>query len=123
MTKGQRRSVARQHRARRDAAGDAMSAQGASPALKAALAAERKQWLAEHPGRKFPGYTAEVMAWRRASYRKADRAMRRAWLKDHPGDPLPEHLCALDHPFRGQARWCAAAKRWLDAYDRRSALP
>jgi hypothetical protein len=55
-----------------------------------------------------------------AVYDRADKAMRRAWLKEHPGDPLPGHLCALDNPFPGNKRWCAAAKRWLYAYTKRT---
>jgi len=49
---------------------------------------------------------------------RADRAMRRAWLKEHPGErPLPEHLCALDYPFPGYKRWCAAALKWIVVYN------
>jgi hypothetical protein len=97
-------------------------------AWRAAIAAERKAWLAEHPGRTSVEYTKlkndrifpdnELGQWRLARARKADKAMRRAWLAEHPGDPLPEHLCALDNPYKGHKRWCAAAIRWIDNYER-----
>jgi hypothetical protein len=49
-----------------------------------------------------------------------DRKMRRAYRRDHPGEePLPEHLCALDHPYPGWKRWAARAKRWMDNYERK----
>ena len=95
---------------------------GGAAERKAAFVAYRKQWLSEHPGRKardFDLRKPDVLAWHRAKCRTADKAMRRAWLKEHPGDPLPEHLCALDNPFPGQKRWCAAAIRWLSAYSER----
>jgi hypothetical protein len=88
----------------------------------------RQSWLAEHPGRTSAEYTAllrdvdsEVWQWRRAEGEAADKAMRAAWLREHPGErPLPEHLCALDHPFPGFKRWAAKARRWIDKYERRS---
>jgi hypothetical protein len=87
--------------------------------------ASRDDWLAEHPGQDFPGHlSSEVKQWKGAKAKIADQKMRQAWLDEHPGqDPLPEHLCALDHPFRGHEEWCAEACRWLDAYDSRTAEP
>ena len=79
----------------------------------------RKQIRAEQRRHDRRLNTPEHIA-RMAAYDKADRVMRRAWLKEHPGNPLPEQLCALDHPFRGQKRWCAAAIRWLVAYSKRT---
>ena len=58
-----------------------------------------------------------------AAYDKAERTMRRAFLKEHPGRPLPGQLCALDHPFPGHKRWCAAAIRWLKAYSKKTGVP
>jgi hypothetical protein len=95
---------------------------------RAAFRAERKLWLAEHPGRTSPEYTKlkngnvpqnELGEWRGARASAEDRAMRRARLRDHPGEePPPEHLCELDHPFPGFKRWAAKARRWLDRYER-----
>lgn len=92
--------------------------------IRETLRLERQLWRAEHPGRKFPGYTKEVIAWRIkrsvAAYDRRDKKMRKAWLAEHPGDPLPEHLCELGRPFPGQKRWCAKALRWLDAYTKKT---
>ncbi|SHG24784.1 hypothetical protein [Bradyrhizobium erythrophlei] len=90
---------------------------------------ECKRWLRDHPGRTAVEYRKllaepnweqnEIRMWRTAKAEASDRAMRRAYRRDHPGEaPLPEHLCALDHPYPGFKRWAAKAKRWLDRYDR-----
>jgi hypothetical protein len=95
---------------------------------RAAILAERKLWLAEHPGRTSVEYTKllhndspnELIEWRIAKALKAEKAMRRAWLREHPGEhPLPEHLCALDHPFPRFKRWAAKARRWMGDYEAR----
>src|SRR6185503_13466333 len=80
-----------------------------------ALRSERVQWEIEHAGDGYPGPdSAALMSWRRDKARAADKAMREAWLLEHPGEEaLPEHLCALDHPYPGFKRWAAKARRWL----------
>lgn len=65
------------------------------------------------------GKRTELAAMKRraAESRKWERAMRRAFLNEHPGRPLPEHLCELENPYPGHKRWCAAALRWINAYE------
>jgi hypothetical protein len=95
---------------------------------KKALEAERKLWLAEHPGCTASDYRAglrsypdgAVFQWRIKKAEDADKAMRKAWLDEHPGEePLPEHLCALDNPYPEYKEWCAKASRWIDSYEAR----
>lgn len=86
---------------------------------------EKFEWLREHPGTTRRDYHRAVrdgnlIEWRKAKAAAADKAMRKAWLDEHPGEqPLPEHLCALDHPYPRYKQWAAKARRWIGDYERR----
>ena len=69
------------------------------------IAAERKQWRAEH-GRKRGPSDNQLIEWRKAWWKAYHVSMRKAWLDEHPGErALPEHFCDLDYPAPGFNRW------------------
>ena len=92
--------------------------------IRETLRLERQVWRAEHPGRKFPGYTKEVIAWRIkrsvAAYDRRDKKMRKRGWPNIPAIRCPSICASLGVPSLGKKRWCAKARRWLDAYTKKT---
>ena len=66
--------------------------------IRETLRLERQLWRAEHPGRKFPGYTKEVIAWRIkrsvAPYDRRDKKMRKRGWPNIPAIRCPSRVRA-----------------------------
>ena len=63
-------------------------------AIRAGFVANRKMWLAEHPGRKareFDMRKPDVSEWYAGKWLAHDDAMRAAYLRDHPGKDAADY--------------------------------